>query len=162
MHALNSKSLQKSVLQNVQRNYPEAVNNMTLISNSCRKNPRFAKIELMSRYGVLFQSKQGPNIDFQSRRQQLCCRWPLLAWHCCNHRQKPCQLEVVIRPKKAPWKLESGKARGYGRVVRCPCVQCGINYNLPKAVCMVERMYMYFLASELSHHPHHIPLHHKK
>ena len=135
---------------------------MTLISNSCRKNPRFAKIDLMSCYGVLFQSKQGPNIDFQSRRQQLCCRWPLLAWHCCNHRQKPCQLEVVIRPKKAPWKLESGKARGYGRVVRCPCVQCGINYNLPKAVCMVERMYMYFLASELSHHPHHIPLHHKK
>ena len=54
------------------------------------------------------------------------------------------------------------ESKGYGRVVRCPCVQCGINYNLPKAVCMVERMYMYFLASELSHHPHHIPLHHKK
>ena len=87
---------------------------MTLISNSCRKNPRFAKIDLMSRYGVLFQSKQGPNIDFQSRRQQLCCRWPLLAWHCCNPRQKPCQLEVIIRPKKAPWKLESGKARDMG------------------------------------------------
>lgn len=64
--------------------------------------------------------------------------------------------------KKSSMEIRVWESKGYGRVMRCPCVQCGINYNLPKAVCMVERMYVYFLASELSHHPHHIPLHHKK